>query len=286
MIRPTMRNLKIRGVIAVAAIFFLTGVRASANNLVDAWTLRISEKQLKLEHPTDMMWDKWLMWDIGSQRMVDRNMPYIEVTNNHPTDPITEFHLTIGDTRFFFGPVEGGQLAVLGSTTPGFDITSSTAGGLGDELIVNIGGGGLLPGELFRAKVKIDIDPSFEAQYAALFGESLPDFRTVLFDMNGKNVYDGNVTVVSSADNAKAWVVLDPATGPNVPTEPEFFPDESVPTPVFFNNNLRPYRESDPVQIFEIGGVIPEPGCAFLAMAAIVAGLLFGTRCRRVGSAA
>ena len=64
----------------------------------------ISEKELKLENPVDMMWDKWLMWDIGYQRMIERNMPYIELLNEaESTSPITEFNLTIGDNRFNFG---------------------------------------------------------------------------------------------------------------------------------------------------------------------------------------
>jgi hypothetical protein len=42
----------------------------------NSFTLKFSEKEMKLEHPTDMMWDKYLMWDLAFQRMNDRNMPY------------------------------------------------------------------------------------------------------------------------------------------------------------------------------------------------------------------
>ena len=157
------------------------------------------------------------MWDIGYQRMMDRNTPYIELLNEATsTSPITEFHLTIGDNRFNFGPVEGTDLVMLGSTTPGFNLTASkvngvvnTDGDMGDELVVNIGNGGLLPGQLVRFKIKLDVDPAYAAQYAASFGASLPDFRTVLFDMNGLNVYDG-VVHTSSDDNAQAFVVFNP----------------------------------------------------------------------------
>ena len=183
----------------------------------NSWTVSISEKELKLENPVDMMWDKWLMWDIGYQRMMCRNAPYIELLNEATsTSPITEFHLTIGDNRFDFGPVEGTDLVLLGSTTPGFNLTANkvngvvnTNGNMGDELVVNIGNGGLLPGQMVRFKIKLDVDPAFAAQYAASFGASLPDFRTVLFDMNGLNVYDGVVNT-SSADNAQAFVKFNP----------------------------------------------------------------------------
>jgi hypothetical protein len=106
--------------------------------------LTLSEKEKKLQHPDDMMWNKWLMWDTASQREDERNMPYIQIENTS-TSPITEFHMTIGDTRFNFGIVEGTDYALLGSTTPGYDLASSTVGtgDLADELVVQINGAGL-----------------------------------------------------------------------------------------------------------------------------------------------
>src|SRR4029078_1627740 len=112
---------------------------ASAATPLDDWSVRLSEKEGELAHTGDAMWSKWLMWDIGQQRMVDRNSPYLEITNAATsTDSITEFHITIGDHRFNFAQING-NLATLGSTTPGFSLTSSTVGGAGDELVVNIG---------------------------------------------------------------------------------------------------------------------------------------------------
>src|SRR5262245_66464119 len=95
----------------------------------DAFTVRLSEKEDELANGNDPMWSKWLMWDIGYQRMVERNSPYLELTNaSTSTDPITEFHITIGDNRFNFAPVVGTDLVALGSTTPGVSLTSSTVG--------------------------------------------------------------------------------------------------------------------------------------------------------------
>ena len=63
---------------------------------------------------------------------------------------------------------------------------------------MNIGDGGLQPGELVRFKIDLDVDPEFADQVFAH-----PDYRTVLFDMNGFNVYDG-LQQQSDADNGKA----------------------------------------------------------------------------------
>jgi hypothetical protein len=256
---------------ALATLVSLT----STSNAQEAWSLRLSEKEGQLAHTGDAMWMKWLMWDVGYQRMVSRNSPYFELTNeSSSTKNITEFHITIGDNRFNFADA-GGSLAMLGSTTPGFTLSSSTLNGAGDELIVNVGNGGLKPGESVRFKVKLGIDASFAAAYAASFGQSLPDYRTVFFDMNGINVYDGTVHN-SAADNSKAYVVFDP----NVKSGTSTFPDEVVPVGQFFNSNLRAYTESDPVNLFELEGApVPEPTSAGLILLGM-AGFFFKSRSR------
>jgi hypothetical protein len=251
---------------------------ARAQTGSSSFTLKISEKQMKLEHPTDMMWDKSLMWDLGFQRMNDRNMPYIELMNAATSAaPITEFHLTIGDARFNFTNDTLGTYALLGSTTPGFQLTSSTVGG--NELVVMIGNGGLQPGALVRFKIDLDVD----APNAAGLFEN-PDFRTVLFDMNGVNVYDNGVQQTSSTDNARAWVVYDPATGPNFSTVAVPFQDESIPQPAasFFNDNPRQWGDNDPVRIFQLtgGAVIPEPGSIVL-LAGMACGMALWRRAPR-----
>jgi hypothetical protein len=283
MIGTAMKTLGTRrNAIALAPALFavlLAMLAPPAAEAQNSWTVSISEKELKLENPVDMMWDKWLMWDIGYQRMMCRNAPYIELLNEATsTSPITEFHLTIGDNRFDFGQVEGTDLVMLGSTTPGFNLTSNkvnavvnTNGDMGDELVVNIGNGGLLPGQLVRFKIKLDVDPAFAAQYAASFGASLPDFRTVLFDMNGLNVYDG-VVHTSSDDNAQTFVKFNPGgqSGKAV------FEDETVAAGQYYNSNLREYKAMDPVLIFQTGGgqEIPEPCSVGLAILGLSAGLM------------
>jgi hypothetical protein len=269
-------NIVIAAALLGVALLAVPAAHAQAQS---PFTLNISEKEMKLEHPTDMMWDKHLMWDLGFQRMNDRNMPYVELRNTG-TAPITELHLTIGDMRFNFTDEVLGVYAMLGSTTPGFQLTSSTVGG--DELVVMIGNGGLPVGDLVRFKIDLAVDPP---NSAGIF--EFPDFRTVLFDMNGIQVYDpGMPQHVSSADNARAWVVFDPPSGPNLPTTPVHFDDPTVTgqPASFFNDNRRQWGENDPVRIFTLagGGIIPEPSSVIL-LAGMACGLATWRRRSQTG---
>ncbi len=277
MVRPV---LKIARLAAWSAPLLLLAIIGSLTNRAlaqDSWNLRISEKEDELAHTGDAMWTKWVMWDIGYQRMMDRNMPYIELTNaSTSTDPITQFHITIGDNRFNFAPVSGTDLVMLGSTSPAtLPLTASTVGGLGDELVVDLGNGGLAPGDTVRFKIKLGIDPSFASTYAASFGASLPDYRTVLFDMNGINVYDGNTVDNSTKDNSQAFVVFDTDMQSNTAV----FPDETVPNGIYYNNILRPYTATDMVNLFQLEGAasVPEPASIGLAVFGL-AGFLWGRR--------
>jgi hypothetical protein len=239
------------------------------------FTVNISEKEMKLANPTDMMWDKHLMWDLSFQRMNDRNMPYVELRNTG-TAPIVEFHMTIGDTRFNFSDDSLGTFAMLGSTTPGCQLTSNAVGG--NALVVTLGNGGLPAGQLLRFKIDLAVDPP---NSGGLF--EFPDFRTVLFDMNGVQVYDpGMPTVVSSTDNSQMWVEFGPPIG--APTMPVFLPDATVapPAAAFFNDNPRQWGENDPVRIFSLtgGGIIPEPSSAVL-LAGLACGLATWRRAPR-----
>jgi hypothetical protein len=275
------RRRKIAAALVLLAFATLMAApdRAAAQTNSGSFTLKITEKEMKLEHPTDMTWDKYLMWDLAFQRMNDRNMPYIELANDATsTAPITELHITIGDNRFHFANDALGEYAMAGSTTHEFDLTSSTIDG--NELVVNIGNGGLQPGDLVRFKIDLDVDAEFTDEFFAH-----PDYRTVLFDMNGFNVYDG-LQQQSASDNAKVWAIFDPAVGANLITAPVALQDELVSGPAaeFYNDNYRRYGEMDPVRTFQLvggtGAVIPEPGTLALIYAGVLGGLVFGRRAR------
>lgn len=273
-----------RGVAALALAFLaLADGPAQAQTNLGAFTLKITEKEMKLEHPSDNPWNDYLMWDLPFKRMNDRNMPYLELTNDpDSTAPIVEFRLTIGDTRFQFSDDALGTFAMLGRTTPGFDLMSSTVGNLGDELVVKIGNGGLQPGDLVRFKIDLDVDPQFLGQFFAH-----PDYRTVLFDMNGVNVYDGFLEQESTADNAKVWAIFDPASGANFTVGPWALLDEEVngDPANYFNNHYRRYRDMDPIGTFLVAGevsTIPEPGSFVLAVVGVVGGLWLASQSRSV----
>ncbi|HVT28510.1 MAG TPA: PEP-CTERM sorting domain-containing protein [Lacipirellulaceae bacterium] len=276
----TLKTTRVAAWSAALLPLILTVPLSRSATAQDSWSLRISEKEDELAHTNDPMWSKWLMWDIGYQRMVDRNMPYIELNNAATsTDPITQFHITIGDNRFNFAPVQGSDLVMIGNTSPtSLPLTATTVGGLGDELVVDLGNGGLAPGETVRFKIKLGIDPSFASTYAASFGASLPDYRTVLFDMNGINVYDGNTVDNNTKDNSHSFVIFDT----DVQGSTAVFPDETVPNGVYYNNILRPYTAIDMVNLFQLQGAAPVPEPASIGLAVLgVASYLLGCRPRR-----
>jgi hypothetical protein len=284
MARLNLQNVRTCHGLAVLAValsaFICSPAQAQLN--FGAFTLKFTEKEMNLEHPTDMDWQTYLMRDLPFQRMNDRNMPFLELTNDpDSTAPITQFRLTIGDDRFNFTDKNMGAFAKLAKTTPGFEITSSTVDNEGDELVVNIGDGGLAPGELIRFKIDLEVDAALKGQIFAH-----PDYRTVLFDMNGLNIYSGFLQQVSSDDNAEATAIFDPPSGANFSVGPWPIADETVEgRPAdFYNDNYRKYRENDPVRTFLVLGTseaIPEPGCALLAGIGLVGGLLTARRAHR-----
>ncbi|HEX4412346.1 MAG TPA: PEP-CTERM sorting domain-containing protein [Lacipirellulaceae bacterium] len=280
-----------RGVTFAFALYAAACFCGSAAKAQNAFTMNISEKEMKLDHPepTDMAWNKWLMWDLGYERMMDRNTPYIELQNAATSSsPITEFHLTIGDSRFNFVPDTGTSLVALGSTTPGFDLSSTSVSGAGKELVVTIGNGGLLPGHLVRFQIKLGVDPSFATSYAASFGASQPDYRTVLFDINADggstpiNLYGPDPNLPAGAsDNASAFVLFG-----DVKSSTQTLADATVDAEgqavngQYRNNALRPYSASDNVNLFQLEGhEVPEPGTIALAMLGF-SSILFSRRGR------
>ena len=119
--------------------------------------------------------------------------------------------------------------------------------------------------------------------YANSFGSSLPDYRTVLFDMNGINVY-GSDGKPNPEDNAHAYVVFDP----NIQSGTSIFPDETVPgQPCTSTTLFASYSAMDPVNLFELNGSqpVPEPTSIGLVLLGI-AGFFVNARSRSRRSAA
>jgi hypothetical protein len=247
------------------------------------FSVTLSEKEMALAEPDDMMMMKYLMWDLSFQRMTARSMPYVEVRNNDTSDaPLTEFRMTIGDKKFHFNCEFMGECAMQGKTTPNAGISSFLE--QNDDVLVVQFAHGLGTGEVARFKIDIDVDSQYAGQIFAN-----PDFRTVLFDMNGRNVYLNDPDGIRSDDNASFWGKFEMSGMPPLVTDPVFLNDEIVGGNPgrYYNNLYRPYGEMEEVDTFrflslgggEGGGTIPEPGSVALAAIGVLAS--FAVRARR-----
>jgi hypothetical protein len=150
---------------------------------------------------------------------------------------------------------------VLLSTTNPADVglDASIQSG-GDLLVVNLTD--FDPGQTVRFRIDIGSDDPG--------GFPHPDFRRVLFDMNGNN----------PADNAE--VELQFSNGITTRLEQQL-PDFAVAGPIFFESLVRPKAAMEPVGVFTITNrqVIPEPSTWLVAtlvasIAAVCAGRTSG----------
>jgi hypothetical protein len=247
------------------------------------WSLKISEREMAFRPATDMMAMKSLMWDLPYSRMYARSMPFICLTNESATASITEFRMTIGDEQFNFGNSLMGMYAKLGKESPTApSMTSSVADG-GNELVVSFLNGGLAPGKTVQFQFDIDVD----AALAGSFYQN-PDYRTVLFDMNGDNYYElaGIHHDVDDADNSKVTIKFEQSGQSPVTVGPVRFEDPSVldGSAGFVNNRLARYGQNDPVRAYSLqgsGGVIPEPGSVALAALGLLGFAMPWRRSRR-----
>jgi hypothetical protein len=245
-----------------------------------SWSLMISEKEAAISDPTNTALQNFLMWDLSADRVMHRNMPYLELQNNDP-QPITELRITIGDERFNFDCAMLQECAMVSDAPAGISVDSSVIAG--DELVLNFGNGGLPTGESVRFKIALGVDDGFSFFHR-------PDFRTVLFDMNEINVYDGNLHLPSSVDptDDNSHVTVTFGTGATARIAgPIPFEDFNVfgEASKYFNDHFRRYGVMEQVDTFLIlggvGGEIPEPTAVVLAIVALGGGLSLAGRSRR-----
>jgi PEP-CTERM motif len=253
------------GMLLLTAISWAAVPARAAINDTD-WSLKISEREMAFQPATDVMAMKSLMWDLPFSRMMARSMPYISLTNDSATANITQFKMTIGDEQFHFANAFMDTFAKLGRDTPGFDLSSLVEDD-GNTLVVNFLNGGLDPGDTVHFKIELGVDAAFADAFFVH-----PDYRTVLFDMNGDNLYEdaGIVHQVSTADNAKVSLKFEMTGMPSVTVGPVPFEDPSVVdgTAGYVNSSLARYGQTDPVRSFGLSGgsVVPEPGSMALAL--------------------
>jgi hypothetical protein len=208
-------------------------------------------------------------------------LPTICLTNESATASISQFKMTIGDDKFHFGDSFFDAFAKLGKDTRGFNLSATTENN-GDTLVVNFLNGGIAPGQTVNFLFDVDVDAAFAG---SIYKHA--DYRTVLFDMNGDNHYEGASIVndPSSDDNAQVTLTFTMAGMPNVSTVPMAFVDSPVVdgSARFVNANIARYGDSDPVRSFALAGgtAIPEPGSFVLGMLGLAALSSLGGRNRR-----
>jgi hypothetical protein len=275
-------EIRLGQAILALACFAVAALPARAQFDDATFSLKISEKAKAITDPTNTALQNFLMWDLGSDRVMNRNMPYLELENLHDTQPITEFRMTVGDPRFHFDCEMLQECAMVAESPGGLSISSSIIAGTGDqspsqggELVLNFGNNGLAPGEKVLFKIALGVDEAYDFFHR-------PDFRTVLFDMNEINVYDGNLhlpnSVDDTSDNAKVTVKFG-ANGGSFVVGPVSIDDYNVEGEAakYFNDHFRQYGVMEHVDTFlVIGGIgseIPEPSAVMLAMVAAIGGL-------------
>jgi hypothetical protein len=111
------------------------------------------------------------------------------------------------------------------------------------------------PGQSVR--FRIDIDPDDPD------GFPHPDFRRVLFDMNGND----------PSDNAE--VELQFSNGITTARVDQRLPDFPVAGPIFSESNIRPYSAMEPVGVFEISdqAQVPEPSTWIISALLVAAAM-------------
>lgn len=245
-------------------------VASPAHAVIETAGFEVSfcEKEMVLEHPDEMQYMKFSMWDTPYERIRNRSMPWVEVKNLDNSDGnLTEYSMTIGDTDYNFSNAHYGAYAILSDSTP--DVLIQSIVSTGDQLTLTFGNGGLAPGETVRFGIDIDPDPNIDGLFPH------PDFRLVLFDMNNM---DGNGTNDNSEVSAK---FEDPNDSSMTAIASTQLPDYQVTGNQgdYYNQFIRPYGVMEGVDIFSDGGLvtnpIPEPssGVAAILVAALAAGL-------------
>lgn len=231
--------------LALALLCTLTAGAMAQVGTVASFSLNLSSSEQILANPNDPTVMHFQSWDSPLTRIIERNMPFLELTNSATsTVNLTEFRFTIGDTNYNFGNGFLGDYAVLGTTTPGIDFNAVSGG---DELVMQFNNGGLAPGETVRFQVDIDADPGFMT-----FAH--PDYRTVFFDIIGQSA-----SVADDSDNSLATALF-LLSDDSIRGVSQRLQDISAGSDnVFVNGNIRPYSIMEMVEFEPVGEPDPDP---------------------------
>jgi hypothetical protein len=219
----------------------------------------------------DVLWEE--SCDNPHLRVRARNKPAIMLTNDGTSlAPITSFSLTINEGPYLFGTGDfvtdafDNFIRDTIYTDAGVSITSSSVSNGGKTLNVNFDG--------LTAGKKIIFNVDIDAEDMGMF--PFPDYRNVLF---GAPVDGGALPTDPASYSATFTNAASPA--PNMTTLGGDFVQLDVP-PTYQNDDIRPYREMDKVEITVVDEVVPEPNSALLAATAI--GALAAIRRKRIAA--
>ena len=236
---------------------------------------RLAAKESALVNPEDHATMMGAMWDVPAQRRAERNMPWVEVENiPESTAALTEFRMTIGDERFNFSDELFANFTVISAGSDFNNVTTSATPDR-NELVVMFNGDGLAPGQKIRFRIDIGIDDD-QPELMNIWPH--PDYRTVLFDMNGIDAWGPfpmQPMPPNEDDNSMARGTFS-MNGMTAMVGPTAFPDATVvgPQASIFNQFFRPYHVMEDVDVFDavdVGNPIPEPSTSLLAMFGMLA---------------
>jgi len=236
-----------------------------------SYSLGISENLNVLKNPNDMHAQMMAAWTTPSQLAMERNRPFLMLTNTSTTDnggdgnaSLTSFSMTIGDTTQNF---DWGRII---STSPGVTATLATPDKLDNHAhsqVLTYNFTGLTPGK--QVIFQIDIDPNMAT------ANPFTDYRQVLFKLNGgANPAGNSATSVAFHDGSLPPGTQDLALGPTLWENPV------DPKPTVFGMQFVSHYMADHVTSFSTGTIttVPEPSTLVLAGFAAVAGLAISRR--------
>lgn len=241
--------------VALLSLVSLAWLNAPAR----ATNINFSSLETVLADGANQAAKNYALWVGWAHQIYEYNMPFVQLSvPANESRSVVEFRMTIGDTDYQFSneywnkqytnswniPANG-EHALLGATTPGFDVDSSIENS-GDTLVVDFGSGGLQAGDTIRLQLDINPDPNSGAMV-------FQPYTSVFFQANGGPDVTGNSVVTITYDNGDTATV----------TLPNFAIDPSTLVSI---DNPRPYPQMqmiDPITPFDI---VPEPTAALLAI--------------------
>ncbi len=275
-------RLQIKTCLALAIFTAMTSVASATPIELAKASFRLAAKETLLTKPQTYQWIRAAMADSPSQRRANRNMPWMEIQNDSVDGVyLTEFHLTIGDERFHFANNYFENFTVISPTSEFQDIESQATEDQ-NELVVMFDNGGLAPGQKVRFRIELAVD---DDQPALLQQFGHPDFRTVLFDMNGIDAQGAFPFAPKShraEDNSSSYGVF--RQGETVmQSTSATLPDFSVQGTAAhtFNQFYRNWRGAEEVNVFSgaVNAMVPEPDSFLLSTLGLALfGLVLGRR--------